>query len=359
VMGFWRRAMPAGMLLRSERPGSHIADPQHALTFDRYEAEQERSIPRRMSLDEFIDYGMWYQRRAVPEVDSRKIERIDCQRGEFRLTLETGETVRARRVVIATGLQGLDVRPAAFAPIPRAFAPHSSEVCDPSVYRGLSVIVVGAGQSALELAALLHEAGAEVEIVARRPALRFLSGRDWLRSSPVHKLIYPPSELGPPGVNWIIELPDLFRSLPLDLQRRVALQVGPVGAAWLRPRLAEVKATTGRSIGAAEASGGRLRVVLDDRSTREVDRVILATGYRVDVDRMALFPRDLAQRIRRMNGCPELSSAFESSVPGLFFVGAAATASFGPIMRFVAGTGYAARAITRHVVGLREEARAA
>jgi len=53
--------------------------------------------------------------------------------------------------------------------------------------------------------------------------------------------------------------------------------------------------------------------------------------------------------VRQIYGYPELGTGFESSVPGLHFIGAAAAMSFGPVMRFVSGTGYTARALTHYV----------
>ena len=47
---------------------------------------------------------------------------------------------------------------------------------------------------------------------------------------------------------------------------------------------------------------------------------------------------------------PALGSSFDSSVPGLHFTGLAAAATFGPLMRFVCGTGFAARRVTTAVV---------
>ncbi|MGL4968154.1 MAG: FAD-dependent oxidoreductase [Inquilinus sp.] len=349
VMEFWRRGMPAGMLLRSERAGSHIADPHHRLTLDQYEAEHGKRLPRRVPLDEFIAYGLWYQKRAVPEVDDRRVVQIGCESDRFRLALQDSSTVMAERVVVATGFEGYASRPSAFATVPARLAPHSSEIRDIASFASLQVAVIGAGQSALELAALLHEAGAMVEVIARCPTVRFLSGRDLLRGSPVHRLIYPPGELGPPGINWIIQLPDLFRSLPAGLQQRVARQVGPVGAAWLRARLVDVQITAGRRPIATSAVGTRLRLILDDGSERTVDRAILATGFRVDLANNPVLDPRLIRSLRQFNGSPELSRGLESSIPGLYFAGAAAAATFGPLMRFVAGSGYAARAITRHI----------
>jgi FAD-dependent urate hydroxylase len=350
VMGFWRRNMPVGMVLRSERPGSHIPDPNHALTLEQFEAKLGRVFPPRMALDDFVAYGTWFQQEAVPAVDSRKVRQVESRDGSFLLTLYDGDLVEAKRVVMATGLEAFASRPAAFDRIPAEIALHSAQVRDPADYAGYSVVVIGAGQSALETAALLHEAGADVEVLVRRPEVRFLSGRNRLRDTPFHNLIYPPGEVGPPGVNWIIELPDLFRSLPMGLQRWVTRQVTPVGSAWLRSRLTTVRTTAGRSVASATEIAGRLQLVLDDGSKREVDRVVLATGYRVDLDRHPVLAPKLASSLQRLNGSPQLRRGLEASVPRLHFVGAAAAASFGPLMRFVAGAGYAARAVTREVV---------
>lgn len=353
VMGFWRRNMPAGMVLRSERPGSHIPDPKHALTLERYEAKIGRVFPPRMALDDFVAYGTWFQQEAVPGVDSRKVRQVESRDGAFRLTLDDGDLIETKRVVMATGLEAFVSRPPAFDRIPADIAMHSSQVRDPASFTGRSVVVIGAGQSALETAALLHEAGADVEVIVRRPEVRFLSGRNRLRDTPFHLLIYPPGEVGPPGVNWIIELPDLFRSLPMGWQRWVTGQVTPVGSAWLRSRLNAVRTTASRSVASATEVAGRLQLVLDDGSMRQVDRVVLATGYRVNLDRHPLLAPTLASSLQRLNGAPHLRRGLESSIPGLHFVGAAAASSFGPLMRFVAGAGYAARAVTQEVVAAR------
>ena len=349
VMGFWRHNMPIGMVLRSERPGSHIPDPDRALTLESFEAKLGRVFPPRMALDDFVAYGSWFQQQAVPEVDSRRVRQLERNGECFRLTLDDGQVSEAQRVIVATGLEAFANRPAAFEGIPSDMAPHASQLRDPAAFAGQRVAVIGAGQSALESAALLHEAGAEVEILARRPKLKFLSGKNRLRDTPLHLLIYPPGEVGPPGVNWIIELPDVFRALPKKAQRWVSRQVAPIGSAWLRSRLVNVASTAGRSVAQATRKNGRLELVLDDGSKREFDRVVLGTGYRVDVDRHPVLAPALASRLQRQNGSPLLGPGLESSVPGLHFVGAAAAISFGPLMRFVAGAGYGARAVARRI----------
>jgi hypothetical protein len=103
----------------------------------------------------------------------------------------------------------------------------------------------------------------------------------------------------------------------------------------------------------ATAVNGHLRLELGDGSERVVDHALLGTGYRVDISRYPFLDRGLLRHVRCHSGHPQLSTTFESSVPGLYFAGATAGWSFGPLMRFVAGTSFAARALTRGVMRAR------
>ena len=107
----------------------------------------------------------------------------------------------------------------------------------------------------------------------------------------------------------------------------------------------------GRRALSAELSGGQVRVALDDSSERVVDHVLLGTGYALDVARYPFLAPELAREIAVTGGYPLLGPGLESSVPGLHFVGAAAAISFGPVMRFVVGTHYAAPAVARRAIG--------
>jgi cation diffusion facilitator CzcD-associated flavoprotein CzcO len=275
----------------------------------------------------------------------------------FQLVLEDGEPVQARRVVIATGIAPFAWRPPQFNALPRSLASHSSEHRNLQCFAGQRMLVVGGGQSALESAALLHEAGAEVEVVARAPRIHWLHRSAWLHSRGrlLRLLLYAPTDVGPAGLSWVVALPDVFRCVPHQLQRPIARRcLRPAGAAWLLPRLSGVPITTGRTVVTATLAGARLRLRFDDGSERCVDHVLLATGYRVDVTRQTFLAPGLVRSLQRTGGYPTLAAGFQSSVPGLHFLGAPAAASFGPLMRFVAGTGYAARALTRHVVDHRQ-----
>jgi hypothetical protein len=229
---------------------------------------------------------------------------------------------------------------------------HASEAPDLASFRGRRVTVIGAGQSALENAAQLTEAGAEVEVLTRQPVVNWLAtGRQNKREAGwLEHLLYPPVAVGPVGINWIVQLPGLYRTLPRPGQDWVARKVlRPYASGRLRTRLAEVPITTGVTATRAEASATGLRLTLNDGSVRDVAHVLLGTGYRIDVDRYTLLDPALRRAIKRRDHHPALGAGFESSVPGLHFLGAASTRSFGPLMRFVAGTGYAGRALTLRV----------
>ena len=164
--------------------------------------------------------------------------------------------------------------------------------------------------------------------------------------------MYPPSDVGPPGLNWIVDTPDLFRRLPSAIHSRIARRaIRPAGAGWLRPRMNGVRITTGRVINSANLVGQRVQLKLDDGTERCVEHVLLATGYHVDISRCAFLAPHLLRSLRLVDGYPELSAGFEASLPGLHFLGASAAGTFGPLMRFVAGTKYAASALTHSILG--------
>lgn len=351
-MSFWRHHMPEGMKIRSPWQATHIADPQAALTLDRYFLEAGLARPTLLPLAQFVDYGLWFQNHAVPDLDQRQVVAVDAADDGFRLALADGEIVAARRVIMATGLLGHEYRPAAFAGLPRELVFHSCEHGASAPYRGKRVAVIGRGQSACESAALLHEAGAEVEIISRGhvewnadPQRRGVLRRS-VRAALGQRLI-PPSQVGPFPLSWLNEAPGLIHSLPSSLRARVnETSLRPTAITWLRERIRHVPMLGGQRIRQARRAANGVVLELDGAS-RQFDHVVLATGYRFSVDRVALLAPRLRGKIVQRDGLPVLDARFESSVPGLHFLGAAAVGSFGPLLRFIAGAGFAARRVTR------------
>lgn len=354
-MSFWERHMPVGMLLRSGWEATHIADPQRSLTLEKYQEANSKRLSKPVPLDGFIDYGRWYQRQAAPDLDRRKIKQVEPQASGFRLLLETGDTVEARRVVVAAGIGLFAWRPPQFEGLPHSLVSHTCEHSELQKFSGKQVLVIGSGQSALESAALLHENGAQVELLARTHQIRWLGGvvsRTIQRGlgPVVSKLLYAPTDVGPAGISQIVARPDLTRRFPRSIQDWLRKRsIRPAGARWLVARVQNVPISLNRSVVSAAPMNGRLRVRLEDGSERMVDHVLLGTGYRVDVSKYDFFSPQVAKAIACFQGYPRLTEGLESSIPGLHFVGAPAVWSFGALMQFVVGTHYASSALMRYV----------
>ena len=353
-MSFWRE-MPKGMLLRSNWTATSIADYRGPVSLDAYLRASGQQFGRPVTLERFIAYGEWVQTQVAPDVDRRTVQSVERNGAGFRLRMHDGEELKAGRVVVAAGIAPFARRPAAFGALSADLASHTSEHRDLSRLAGKRVIVVGGGQSALETAALLHEGGAEVEVLVRKDHVIWLHGGKYHRKlGRWAPLVYAPTDVGPMGLSRLVAVPDLFRRLPRSAQEPLAHRaIRPAGAQWLVERLRDVPIRLGWPVRSAEAAGSRVRVVSASGDTCVGDHVIYGTGYQVDVARYPFLAPELVQDIERANGYPVLRPGLESSVPGLHFVGAPAAWSFGPIMRFVSGGWYGSRAVERAVTGRR------
>ncbi|MGZ4202893.1 MAG: FAD-dependent oxidoreductase [Thermoleophilaceae bacterium] len=351
-MSFWEGHMPHGMWLRSAWHASSISDPTGRLSLDAYDAQQPTPLPRPLRGHEFVRYGRWFAEQVVPDLDRRLVAEMVRTNGSFEVVLEDGERVSAAQVVIATGLRHFAQRPPEFDGLDPEVVVHSVDTTDLSRFAGRSVVVVGAGQSAVETAALLHEVGAAVELIGRAPEVRWLTRSARLHSlGPAANILYAPTDVGPPVLSWIVAWPNVFRRLPTTSQDKLAYRsIRPAAAGWLVDRTAQVKMTLGRRVVRAENGGSGVLLDLDDGSKRDVQHVVLATGYRVDVAKEPVLA-SLRNGLATVDGYPLLRRGFESSVSGLRFVGAYAAVSFGPVMRFVSGTPFTAAAVAQHLAG--------
>ena len=358
-MSFWR-GMPAGMLLRSNWSATCISDFQGPLTLDAFRSATGTRVDRPFPLATFIEYGMWVQQQVVPDLDRRLAKTVDSDTaGGFRLVLDDGAQLNARRVIVAGGIKPFANRPGYTDGLPAEAVSHTGDHQDLSRFSGARVLVVGGGQSALESAALLHESGARAEVVVRKDHLNWLHGGKYHRKlGRLAPLVYAPTDVGPMGLSRLVAVPDLFRRLPRQVQDPLAYRsIRPAGAQWLTSRLRDVPIIMNQSITSVKDTSEGLQVNFADGTERTADHLLLGTGYRVDIARYPFLAPSLLARVRRENGYPLLGRGMESSVAGLHFVGAPAAWSFGPIMRFVSGGWYTGRALARTVAGARQSGR--
>jgi hypothetical protein len=361
-LSFWREHMPSGMRLRSPWIATHIADPDKRFSLDVFAREAALAPQDQLPLERFVQYGDWFQRQAVPDLDPRKVLRVENAAPGFRLMLEDETVIHARRVVMAMGLAHQELRPPQFAGVDRALVSHTCQHAALDKWRGQRVAVVGRGQSACESAALLREAGSQVDLICR-DEVRWVGSapgeadraRDWRWR--LRELLQAPSAVGPFPWNWLNELPGLERRLPDGMRSWIsARSLRAASAWWVMPGLDGVGVLSGRAIKSAAARGGKVAVELDD-GVREYDHVLLGTGYRIEIAKLGVLAPELLGMVDCRSGSPTLGQGLESSVPGLHFVGASAVDSHGPLMRFIAGAGYAGRSVTGHALAHRRSAK--
>jgi pyridine nucleotide-disulfide oxidoreductase len=354
-MQTWRSMSP-GMYLKSLGFATNIYTPRRHFTLPEYCLARGLEEFEPIAIADFARYGMWVQQQLVPYAEEAKIRELGRLNGMFTLTLETGEHVRARRVVVAVGLSYYEHLPTVLSDLPRELASHTSEHGDFTPFAGSDVTVLGGGQSALQAAALLYENGAKVRMVVRQEVHWGGHMPRGQKRSLIERVRVPSSVLGHGRDNWVLQhVPMLMHYLPAERRLQFTHEhLGPGGAWWLRDRV-EGKFPIQQRCEVTEATVKQGKIALRvqqqglGESSIRTDHVIAGTGYKVDVDRLAFMNWELAREIRRIERAPRLSRHFESSVEGLYFVGPASAPSFGPLFRFVAGAAYTAPTVARHL----------
>ena len=352
-MAFWENQMPAGMCLRSNWGASHIADPKRAADSRRILSAKRaityRSLSR--SIASLITVA-GIQSQAVPDLDKRQVRSIETDARGFKVTMADGEEFTSRRVVVAGGISPFASKPAEFAGIPSALASHTSEHKDLGKFKGQRVVVIGAGQSALESAALFKELGIPVEVIARTNHLNWVglaceiapSGSDFqndvfesrrwpgrdqpsrCRAASVPS--FPPSF---PGSHCLPRDPARWRRLAATTNRGNTHHSGAQGG--LRDcRGQPTSPATGRRIGAARRSCA---------ARNGIPSRCLAISFPVSV---------IVETSENGERLPCSSSAgWSRLIPGLHFVGKPAAWSFGPLLGFVSGAEFASNELVRSI----------
>jgi hypothetical protein len=351
-MDFWATKMPTGMLLRSPRVASNISDPTHSFQLEGFEAASGTPAEARVKLSTFVGYGQWFQRGLIPELDQTDVEAVEPSNCGFRTMLADGTSVNSKRVVVAAGIGPFQRIPREFKELPGALLSHCYSGTDVKAFSGKNVVVIGAGQSALESAAILNENGASVEVLVKNSELHWIGRHPRLHNlGPISSLLYSQHDVGPAGISKMVAAPNLMRLVPLGLRDKIRKRaVRPAGAPWLVDRLKGVTITIHKHVTEAKSGGSRAVLKLDDGSSRTADHVLLGTGYDVDISRFKFLTPRLLEMVQTLDGYPVLKPGFSCSLPGLHFIGATAARTFGPLLYFVAGTEFASKALASNIV---------
>ncbi|HTY84392.1 MAG TPA: NAD(P)-binding domain-containing protein [Silvibacterium sp.] len=358
-MEFWLKHMPRGMHLKSEGFASSLYDPDSAFTLNAY--CKERGLPYApigspVPLETFTSYGLEFQKRFVPEVEEEWVTSLRPSGKEFELVLESGKTVIARRVVVAVGLTHYTNVPRELATLPSGFVTHSSNHGPIDHFKGREVAIVGGGSSAIDLAAVLHEIGASVQVLARVEKIRFHDPPENVNPSWFDRLRTPITGIGPGWKLFLCSnLPLVFQQMPENFRlEKVREILGPAPCWFTKEQVVgKVKFELGVSVSEAQVQNSRVSLRLTDKTglqkTIVVDHVIAATGYNPNLQRLTFLDPAILSNIRQVEQTPVLSSNFESSVRNLYFVGLTSANTFGPLLRFAFGAGFAAPRLSRHL----------
>jgi thioredoxin reductase len=358
TMQSWIDNMPNGMMLKSEGIHSSLYAPANSFTLKQFCKEHGKpydDLTIRVPNDTFIAYCRAFERQFVPVTETRRLAALkQCPEG-FELTMADGHSFKSKKVIIATGHDMHRHTPELFSNLPPELCTHSGDHRDMTRFKDKNVVIVGGGPSAIEVATLLHENQARVQLIARKPEVNNLPLKVPKRAL-LQRIRAPFSAIGPGwrGLRWSDAAwltNHLVERVKLVIAKRVLKKCS--GDDMLQ-RFAAVPQLLEHHILDAVESANQVLLTVADRSgkTRQIvaDHVITATGYRPDVRRLAFLNADIINQLDLVGTCPKLSAHFESSVPGLYFVGLMSASSFGSLMRFVAGAKFTTQRILRVLV---------
>jgi hypothetical protein len=358
-MGFWKTNVPAGTLLKSYpwALNLHPAGTRFALKeFCADQGSPYHDTRLALALEVFAAYGESFQARFVPNVERRRLISVEPRSDGFRARFDIGEDVNARRIVFALGVHPFRHVPEPLSGLPTDVLSHSSDLGSLDEMGGKQVAVIGSGASATDLAALLYERGASVALIARAPQLNFAKTPQ--RRGMLARIANPVCGI---GTGWALKacaaMPQLIHMLPEAKRLRFAnaKEFGPLGCAFMKDRvIGKVPLFLARKLETAKQNGSKVHLHLTGRDgaleALQVDHVVAATGYRIDLNRLGILDPVLLKHIRTEQAAPVLSGHYETSVPGLHFIGPASASSFGPVARFIFGAAHPSRHLARYLL---------
>lgn len=339
-MEFWKKNMPQGMYLRSASDWS--LDPTDRFSIMKYLESLGKTSKNvePLSLEFYLQYSQWFQEGSGIQTIPNYVTKLDQLNGGFHASLDNGDAIEAKNVVVAIGMGYFKNQPSALTGIlPEGRYEHTCDAVQPSLKKGRRVLIIGGRQSAFEWAALLNDNdAAEVHLVHRHESPKFAEA-DW--------------SWVPPLVDGMVKDPAWFRNLPQEEKDAIARRMWGEGRLkvepWLEKRV--MKSTTHIHEKASVVScnvraDDALGINLDNGDSFVVDDIILATGYKVELERVSFLKQgNVFENIEVKNGFPVLDPHFQSSVKGLYFTSMPAGQDFGPFFGFTVSVRTSAKII--------------
>ncbi|MGB7291110.1 MAG: NAD(P)-binding domain-containing protein [Thermodesulfobacteriota bacterium] len=343
-MSFWKENMPKGMFLRSGRDW-HLC-PQGIYTIDKY-LETKQLKPEDvepLSLDLYLSYSDWFQEKTKVQIQESLVQRLDHSNNKFVATLDDCQTITASNVLIAIGFRYFKNVPTELAEIiPSKRFSHTCDLVNFDSLKGKRCLIVGGRQSAYEWAALLIENGAAAVHVSHRHEMPIFTESDWSWVNPM--------------MDTMTKNPGWFRNLEKRKRKEIEQRFWAEGRLklepWLWPRIERENIKiwqSSRVVACKELPTGELEVKLDVEGRLTVDHIILATGYKVNMENVPLLAAgNILSKMKIHEGSPVLDENFQSNIPGLFITSMAATRDFGNFFAFTVTAVASAKIIGRAI----------
>ena len=342
-MEFWRRHMPRGMFLRSACDW-HL-DPLNRHTIESFLATQNTTSRdvEPLSLEFYLSYAEWFQQQTNIQPLPVYLTNLELSHNGFIATTTNGDTIHARNVALAPGFKHFAHFPTELSErLPKSSFQHTSEFVDFSNAKNKRYLIIGGRQSAFEWTALLLEAGAAAVHLSHRHATPSFAESDWSWVNPL--------------VDNIASDPNWFRRLSPEEKDAVNHRLWAEGRLklepWLAPRINNDRVhicPQTELLSCTETANNEFTATLSNGETFNVDQIVLATGYKVDITRLPILKGDLIKRLETRNGFPVLDDHFETSVPGLFITSMPAMQDFGPFFGFTISVRTSAKLICRRL----------
>lgn len=349
TLDLWKTNMPRGMFLRSG-PDWHL-DARQVATFERFVRERglDAAALKPVPLDTFLDYVGWfmghYDLTPQPTLVTRLTRDASGNGGaEYTVLLDDGSEIRADHVLLGIGFAFFKHYPAELVQkLPAGSYRHTCDASDLAYYCGKRVLIVGGRQSAFEWAALMNEQGAaEIHLTHRHATPRF-DEPDW-------SWVLPMSRRALDNHAW-------WRQLDAAEQERIRRDFWAAGRLilerWLDARVHQPNIHIHEKtnlVSVHPCPDKTYNVQLDDGAQFNVHHILLATGYRPNMDNVAfLDPATIRAPLATAEGYPVLDTEFQTNLPNLYVTGLAAARDFGPFFGFTVACPVAAQLIGQAV----------
>ncbi len=337
-LSFWKRSI-LPLPLRSPMPATDIASPRDGSGYLDFAERHHLAIEGKIDFKYFIAYFQDFLLRNGIKITNEYVTNIRYAGNHFMVDTMNKGTVQAKNVVVATGICKMKSTPRAFASLPKLVCVHSSEINSISGFESKDVVVIGGGQSAVEMATEIAKVARNVHLIIRGESIIYRSLHSAGKS--LFKVLFVNAE-------------KYFKYTPASLKTRILkyLLKGTVEPD-LREKI-EVENITvhmNATITGATMENSKVTISLPQERRVVVDKVVLGSGYKYDLSNIG-FLESLVEdgRILKEDGFPVLDENMQTNMPGLFFTGYPCINVIGPKAQFISGTSVISPRITKEVL---------